>query len=82
MVTGDQDSDQVDDQVIPVEAKRDLLIDFCKIPRSRAEMMEFVSVASERYFRDNYILPLLDSGKLRMTIPDKPNSKNQKYVKA
>lgn len=24
--------------------------------------------------------PLLDSGKLQMTIPDKPNRKNQKYV--
>ena len=45
-------------------------------------MMEYVAVASKRYFRENYIRPLLDAGKLRMTIPDKPNSKNQKYVKA
>ena len=32
-------------------------------------------------YRENYIRPLLDAGKLKMTIPDKPNSKNQKYVK-
>ena len=44
-------------------------------------MMEYVTVASKRYFRENYIRPLLDAGKLKMTIPDKPNSKNQKYVK-
>ena len=24
--------------------------------------------------------PLLDSGKLQMTIPEKPNTKNQKYI--
>lgn len=86
LVTGDQDSDQdgdqVNDQVGPVKIKRDSLIDFCEIPRSREEMMEYVAVASKRYFRENYIRPLLDAGKLRMTIPDKPNSKNQKYVKA
>ena len=89
LVTGDQDSDQdrdqdgdqVNDQVVPVEIKRDSLINFCEIPRSREEMMKYVAVASKRYFRENYIRPLLDEGKLRMTIPDKPNSKNQKYVK-
>ena len=85
LVTGDQDSDQdsdqVNDQVFSVEAKRDLLIDFCENPRTREEMMEYVTVVSKRYFRENYIRPLLDAGKLKMTIPDKPNSKNQKYVK-
>ena len=27
-----------------------------------------------------YMKPLLKNGELVMTIPDKPNSKNQKYV--
>lgn len=86
LVTGDQVSDQVGDQdidqVIPAETKLDLLIDFCESPRSREEMMEYASVASKRYFRENYIRPLLDAGKIKMTIPDKPNSRNQKYIKA
>ena len=86
LVTGDQDSDQdgdqVNDHVFSVEAKRDLLIEFCEIPRTREDMMEYVTVASKRYFRENYIRPLLDARKLKMTILDKPNSKNQKYIKA
>lgn len=56
------------------------LIDFCSVPRSRSEMMEFLGLSGRRSFGDHYLKPLLASGKLSMTIPDKPNSKNQKYV--
>ena len=34
------------------------------------------------YFINNYILPLIDEGKLKYTIPKKPKSKNQKIVLA
>ena len=33
-----------------------------------------------RNFYIKYMRPLLNSGKLQMTIPDKPNTKNQKYI--
>ena len=57
------------------------LIEFCTVPRSRQEMMEFLKLANRKNFVERHLKPLLDSEKLVMTIPDKPNSKNQRYVK-
>ena len=36
---------------------------------------------SRDYFRNKILLPLLKSGRLKMTIPEKPKSTKQKYVK-
>ena len=35
----------------------------------------------EEGFRRNYLRPAIDMNLIRMTIPDKPNSRNQRYVK-
>ena len=56
------------------------LIDFCKEERSRKEMQEFCGIKSEKYFREKILTPMLAEGKVRRTIPDKPNSSKQKYV--
>ena len=74
--SSDQDSDHVSDQ-----DKIRGLIEFCSAPKTREEMQIFYGIASRSYFRINILKPLLESGKLRMTIPDKPNSRNQKYIK-
>lgn len=34
---------------------------------------------NREHFRKNILNPLIKSGLLKMTIPDKPTSKNQKY---
>ena len=57
-----------------------LSFDFCKNPRSRLEMMNFLQMKHNPTFRVNYLNPLLEKGILIMTLPDKPNSKYQKYV--
>ena len=58
------------------------ILEFCSIPRTRAELSEYLKLSDRKNLRTNYINPLLASGKLKLTIPDKPNSRLQKYVKA
>ena len=55
------------------------VISFCSSPKTRAELSALLHVSSISYMMEKYINPLLENGKLKMTIPDKPKSRNQKY---
>ena len=55
------------------------LIEFCRTPRSRKEISEFLKVKSVSYAMKRYIQPLIESGKIKLTIPDTPKSTQQKY---
>ena len=66
------------DEQVEREAK---LLEYCNIARTRDEMQQFCGIAHREYFRKSILIPLLQSGKLSMTIPDKPNSRNQRYIK-
>ena len=48
---------------------------------SAYEIMERLDLKSKENFRKNYMDPALDAGFVKLTIPDKPTSKNQKYYK-
>lgn len=55
------------------------IVSFCKIPRTRKEIAEFLGLKTTSFVMREYIQPLLNIKKLHLTIPDKPRSKNQKY---
>lgn len=57
------------------------LTEFCSVPRSRKEMQKFCGIKTAEYFRKHIIKPMLQSEIIKRTIPDKPNSRNQKYLK-
>ena len=57
------------------------LIEFCGVPRSKREMLDYLGLTDSKNFRERYLVPLLNAGKIEMTIPDKPNSRKQKYQK-
>lgn len=48
---------------------------------SRDELQVKLELKDRKSFREGYLNPALDLGLIEMTIPDKPNSKNQKYRK-
>lgn len=52
---------------------------FCKTPRTRTELSALLNVSSISYMMERYINPLIENGRLKMTIPDKPKSRHQKY---
>jgi hypothetical protein len=60
------------------EVKR--LIDYCKEPKSLAEMRVFFGkYAANTAFKKAIINPLVKKGMIKLTIPDNPSSRNQKY---
>lgn len=69
----------VSTQLAPSIENIDKLIGFCVEARSFAEILSFMDATDRTKFRRKYIYPLLNAGILRQTIPDKPNSRNQKY---
>ncbi|WFE69099.1 hypothetical protein P8S54_02030 [Thiomicrospira sp. R3] len=55
------------------------LVDYCQTPRTRAELQAFCGLHDREHFRKSLLKPLLDAGWLQRTLPDKPNSPNQRY---
>lgn len=89
-ILAENDRDQVTGQVIGQVAGQDMgqvigqvtwrdLAEYCKLPRTRAEMQDFCGLSGRANFRENHLRLLLEKGVVKMTIPDKPNSRNQRY---
>ncbi len=57
-----------------------VILDYCTIPRSVAEIMAHLSLKNRKDVRERCISPLIEQGRLAMTIPQSPNSRFQKYI--
>lgn len=45
----------------------------------RSELQELLSIKNRDYFRTDYLNSAISNGYIELTIPEKPNSQNQKY---
>ncbi len=61
------------------DAETNNLILFCKTPRTRKEISEYLGLASVTYAIQTHIMPLVEDGKIKLSIPDKPKSPKQLY---
>ncbi len=64
-----QDTPQVEEKII----------EFCIEPKSKKEIMEYLGYKDRKNFNIK-LNKLMNKGLIKQTIPDKPTSKNQKYV--
>ena len=57
---------------------RNLLL-FCQTPRTRKEICDYLGLTSVTYAIQRHIMPLVEQGMIRMSIPEKPKSQKQLY---
>jgi ATP-dependent DNA helicase RecG len=55
------------------------ILQFCRSSRTREDLAKELNLSSISYMMNRYINPLLDAGKLKMTNPEKPRSRHQRY---
>ena len=76
------DEEKVTKSVTKLSDTLNEIMVFCSTPQSMAEIMEHLGLKHRYNVKHRYIDPLIKGGFLVMTIPEKPNSRSQKYVRA
>ena len=80
----------LDDVSVQISEDNDNLSEYIKkllavmeydVPYTSLALMEKLGLKSKEGFRRNYLRPAIEMNLIRMTLPDKPNSRNQRYVK-
>jgi Fic family protein len=66
---------------LSIQAKKLLTVLEEGIPYTTIELMDRVGIKSRASFKKNYLDPLVQSSMIEMTIPEKPMSRNQRYIK-
>jgi ATP-dependent DNA helicase RecG len=64
---------------INIDIDSDDILQFCKTPRTRKEICEYLKLSSITYAIQTYITPLVDKGKIKLSNPNKPSSSKQLY---
>ena len=83
---GNQESNQESNQetapkkIVLTKVQKDI-VNFCSIPRTAKEILDRIGISNQSINRKRHILTLVELGVIEMTIPERPNDRNQKYKK-
>lgn len=81
----------LDDFVAQVKGDNEAVTEYTKkllgvmeydMPYTSNDLMQKLGLSAKEGFRRNYLRPAIEMGLIHMTIPDKPNSRNQRYVRS
>ena len=78
-----EQSDLSTAQVPPLTALSEIhwqIIELCDVPRRLSEILSALGVSNRGYFKKHHLDPLIQSGIIAMTNPEKPRASNQQYV--
>lgn len=56
------------------------LLRFCEVPRTRQEIAAFLGIQSVPYAIKTHVMPLVEQGRITLSLPGKPKSPKQKYT--
>ncbi len=70
-----------DESHLSIYVKKLLYVMEFDIPYTTAEIMEKLNLKSRETFRKNYLNPAIELNLISLTIPDKPTSRNQRYIR-
>lgn len=73
---GDENRNAIRDRVSASIIK---VLQYCKEPKSSDEIFEEIGLYKNTKNHNHHIKPLIEVGWLKLTLPNKPTSKNQKY---
>lgn len=79
----DDISKQVNEDIEQIDPNIKKILDVMEddVSYSSNELMQKLNLKAKEGFRRNYLRPAIDQNLIYMTIPDKPKSKNQRYIK-
>ena len=66
-------------QATPQDEKEKKIVEFCKIPRSRKEISEYIGIKDRKYLKQ-ILDRMIEKNLIQMTLPDEATSPKQKYV--
>ena len=65
-----------------LKEKQKAVLEFCVEPQSASDILKHIKLSQHTRNRNLYINQLVELGFLVMTIPDRPTSKRQKYIRS